>query len=99
MNKQKIAETLVKLRGNRSREEVANAVGISVSALQMYENAKRIPKDEIKLRIARYYGVPVESIFLNNNCTNCVLMVCYPLFNVTCEGGEANVIKRPSCSA
>jgi len=63
LNKQKIAETLVKLRGTRSREEVANAVGISVSALQMYENAKRIPKDEIKLRIARYYGVPVESIF------------------------------------
>ncbi|WP_027410341.1 helix-turn-helix transcriptional regulator [Anoxybacteroides tepidamans] len=63
MDKQKIAAILVELRGNRSREEVANALGISISALQMYENAKRVPKDEIKLKIANYYGVPVESIF------------------------------------
>ncbi|MED4904081.1 MULTISPECIES: helix-turn-helix transcriptional regulator [Parageobacillus] len=66
MNKEKIAEILVTLRGDRSREEVAKALGISVSALQMYENAKRVPKDEIKLKIANYYGVPVESIFFNH---------------------------------
>ncbi|EMI10402.1 MAG: helix-turn-helix transcriptional regulator [Anoxybacillus ayderensis] len=65
MNKEKIAETLVNLRGNRSREEVAKSLGISVSALQMYENGQRIPKDEIKLKIARYYGVSVESIFFS----------------------------------
>jgi putative transcriptional regulator len=65
LNKEKIAEILVALRGDRSREEVAKALGISVSALQMYENAKRVPKDEIKLKIANYYGVPVESIFFN----------------------------------
>jgi putative transcriptional regulator len=66
LNKEKIAEILVTLRGDRSREEVAKALGISVSALQMYENAKRVPKDEIKLKIANYYGVPVESIFFNH---------------------------------
>jgi putative transcriptional regulator len=65
LNKERIAEILVTLRGNRSREEVAKALGISVSALQMYENAKRVPKDEIKLKIANYYGVPVESIFFS----------------------------------
>ncbi|WP_066147776.1 helix-turn-helix transcriptional regulator [Anoxybacillus sp. P3H1B] len=65
MNKEKIAETLVTLRGSRSREEVARALKISVSALQMYENAQRVPKDEIKLRIANYYGVSVESIFFS----------------------------------
>jgi putative transcriptional regulator len=65
MNKEKIAEILVTLRGNRSREEVAKALGISVSALQMYENAQRVPKDEIKLKIANYYGVSVESIFFS----------------------------------
>ncbi|OQP00886.1 transcriptional regulator [Geobacillus sp. 44C] len=65
MNKERIAEILVTLRGNRSREEVAKALGISVSALQMYENAQRVPKDEIKLKIANYYGVSVESIFFS----------------------------------
>jgi putative transcriptional regulator len=65
LNKEKIAEILVTLRGNRSREEVAKALGISVSALQMYENAQRVPKDEIKLKIANYYGVSVESIFFS----------------------------------
>jgi putative transcriptional regulator len=66
LNKEKIAKILVTLRGDRSREEVAKALGISVSALQMYENARRVPKDEIKLKIANYYGVPVESIFFNH---------------------------------
>jgi putative transcriptional regulator len=65
LNKERIAEILVTLRGNRSREEVAKALGISVSALQMYENAQRVPKDEIKLKIANYYGVSVESIFFS----------------------------------
>jgi putative transcriptional regulator len=65
LNKERIAEILVTLRGNRSREEVAKALGISVSALQMYENAQRVPKDEIKLKIANYYGMSVESIFFS----------------------------------
>ena len=30
-------EKLIQLRGNRSQEEVAKALGISVSALSMYE--------------------------------------------------------------
>jgi putative transcriptional regulator len=73
LTKEKIAKILVTLRGDRSREEVAKALGISVSTLQMYENAKRVPKDEIKLKIANYYGVPVESIFLIINSTFCVV--------------------------
>ena len=54
---------LIKLRGKRSQEEVATAVGISKSALSMYENGERIPRDEIKIRLARYYNESVESIF------------------------------------
>ena len=33
MNREKVAEKLTKLRGKRSQEEVATAVGISKSAL------------------------------------------------------------------
>lgn len=63
MNREKVAEKLIKLRGKRSQEEVATAVGISTSALSMYENGERIPRDEIKIRLARYYNESIESIF------------------------------------
>ena len=49
MNKNAIANRLVELRGNRSQEEVAKAVNISTSALSMYENGSRVPRDEIKM--------------------------------------------------
>lgn len=63
MNKNKIAKTLIDLRGVKTREEVANSLCISISALQMYENGHRIPKDEIKIKIADYYQLTVQEIF------------------------------------
>lgn len=57
-------EQLIALRGNRSQEEVAKALGISVSALSMYEQGNRIPRDEIKIKMAEYYGISIESLFL-----------------------------------
>jgi putative transcriptional regulator len=61
-----IARRLINLRGEKSREEVANALNISISALQMYENAQRMPKDEIKIKIADYYGVTVQELFFED---------------------------------
>ena len=46
MDKSVISERLVKLRGTKSQEEVARATGISPSALSMYENGERVPRDE-----------------------------------------------------
>lgn len=57
-------EKLIALRGDRSQEEVAKALGISVSALSMYEQGNRIPRDEIKIRMADYYGISIEDLFL-----------------------------------
>lgn len=37
LNAKEIGNKLVELRGKRTQEQVANAVGISVSALSMYE--------------------------------------------------------------
>lgn len=65
-SKIKIAKRLVKLRGEKTREEVALANNISVSALTMYETGHRIPRDELKKSLARYYGVTVESIFFDD---------------------------------
>lgn len=69
MNEKAIAMELVKLRGQKSREEVSKALGISISALQMYENGKRIPRDEIKVALARYYDTTVQAIFFSDKYT------------------------------
>lgn len=66
LNRDDIADRLVKLRGKRKQEEIAKAVGISVSALSMYERGERIPRDEIKIRLAKFYGTTVEEIFFNH---------------------------------
>lgn len=63
MDKDNVAKKLISLRGEKGREKVAEAVGISVSALQMYENGQRMPKDEIKVRLANYFNVSVQSLF------------------------------------
>ena len=58
-----IAKKLVELRGERKREDVAKAIGVSVSAISMYENGERIPRDDIKVKIAKYYNKSVGEIF------------------------------------
>ena len=67
MDRTKISKNLIALRGEKSREEVAFSIGISASALSMYETGQRIPRDEIKLKLAEYYGVDVQSIFFEES--------------------------------
>lgn len=73
MNKVLVGKNLIALRGSKSREEVAESLGISVSALAMYEQGNRMPKDEIKVKISNYYNVSIEALFFNlephNMCT------------------------------
>ncbi|HDR8171077.1 TPA: helix-turn-helix transcriptional regulator [Bacillus thuringiensis] len=66
MNYERVAKNLINLRNEKSREEVARAVGISVSTLQMYENGQRIPRDNIKIKLANFYGVTVQIIFFDS---------------------------------
>lgn len=51
------------LRGNKSQKVTAAELKISKSALAMYEQDRRVPRDEIKVRIAQYFNVPVADIF------------------------------------
>lgn len=53
----------LRMQNAKKRAEVAKAVAITESALANYENDIRIPRDEIKVRLARYYNTSVESIF------------------------------------
>lgn len=63
MDKDAIAMKLRQLRGERTRGEVAKAIGTSVSAISMYENGDRIPRDDVKIRIANFYEQPINEIF------------------------------------
>ncbi|MBR3802522.1 MAG: helix-turn-helix transcriptional regulator [Clostridia bacterium] len=63
MNPQRIGERLSKLRGKRELKVVAEAVGISISALSMYESGERIPRDDVKIALADYYKTTVQSLF------------------------------------
>jgi putative transcriptional regulator len=54
---------LRKLRGDRTQEEVAAALGITKSSWAMYERDERVPRDEVKIRIAKYFGKSVEELF------------------------------------
>lgn len=63
MDAKEIGKRLIKLRGGKTQEEVAKAVKISVSALSMYERGERIPRDNIKIRLAAYYKKPIHLIF------------------------------------
>lgn len=60
-----ICEKLKMLRGKKSQKEVAKDLKITQSALGNYETDLRVPRDEVKIRIANYYGVSVEEIFFS----------------------------------
>lgn len=66
MDKNKIGLKLIELRGNRSREQVAVDLGISYSAIVSYENGDRVPRDEIKIKVASYFNKTVGEIFFND---------------------------------
>jgi transcriptional regulator with XRE-family HTH domain len=58
-----VGNKLKELRGERSQQEVAESLGISKSAYAMYEQDNRIPRDEVKMRIAKLFGVSVLDLF------------------------------------
>ena len=58
-----VADRLRTARGEIPRQKVAEAVGVTVSAISMYENGERIPRDEVKIRLAKYYKRSVQELF------------------------------------
>lgn len=62
-DKKVIGTRLRDLRGNIPSAKVCEEIGISRSALTMYETGQRVPRDEIKVALARCYNTTVEAIF------------------------------------
>lgn len=58
---------LKKLRGDKTQEYIAGELGITKSAWAMYERNERVPRDEIKIKIAEYFGKSVQEIFFGHD--------------------------------
>ena len=56
---------LRELRGEKTQEKVANDLGITKSSWAMYEREERVPRDEVKIQIAKYFKLPVQDIFFS----------------------------------
>lgn len=56
---------LTMLRESRglSKAKLAKFIGVSPAAISSYERGERIPRDEIKVRIAEYFGVSIIDVF------------------------------------
>ena len=58
-----VNQKLRELRGNQTLMEGAAGIGITKSSWAMYERGERVPRDEVKKRIAAYFGKTVQEIF------------------------------------
>lgn len=60
-------EKLYNLRKKRkeTQAEVAESIGVSVSAYNFYETGQRNPPDEVKKRIAKHFDRTVQFIFFS----------------------------------
>ena len=54
-----------RIKRNLSREKVAHDNAVSISAIAMYENGNRMPRDEVKVRLAKYFELPIDFFYPN----------------------------------
>lgn len=54
---------LKELRGNRSLDELSELTGIPKSTLWRFETDVTRPSDEMKMKIAQFYGKTIQEIF------------------------------------
>ncbi len=66
MNRKEVGKTLRSLRGQKSTSDVAKAIGVTPNAILNWENGIRIPRDELKEKIANYYHVKPGDIFFED---------------------------------
>lgn len=64
-NSEIVGKRIKELRESKkySQETLANMIGTATSTISMYESGERIPRDEIKVKIATALGKSVNYIF------------------------------------
>lgn len=67
MDRMKIGEKLRLLRGTRTIQDVSDATGIAWSTICMYELGQRMPSDDNKIVLAKYYNMTVGQLFFDGD--------------------------------
>lgn len=61
-----VGSRLRSFRGKKSQRQVADDLGITLSAYSKYERNERVPRDGLKVKIADYYKTTVGEIFFGS---------------------------------
>ena len=72
MDEMKMAANIRTLRRGRkeTQAEAAFAIGITPASWAMYETGERIPRDDVKFKIANHFDTTVGSIFFGEILTS-----------------------------
>lgn len=65
MNSAELGKKLRDLRGEKPQKDVAEAIGVTTMTVSQYERGERIPRDDIKVALAAYFGKSVGEIFFD----------------------------------
>jgi transcriptional regulator with XRE-family HTH domain len=65
MNRIKIGKRLLKLRTDKGllQHQVAESIGVDKSTIGAYERGYRLPRDDVKVKLAEYYKVELSVLF------------------------------------
>lgn len=63
--RKKLGQKLRQLRLNagETQTQTADAIGVTVGAVSLYEAGERVPADPVKSAISRHFNVPVDIFF------------------------------------
>lgn len=65
------SDRLKEIRGDRTQQEVSDAIGITMVSLSRYETGKRIPDIQMLYKICVYYNVSSDYLLgIDNNLSD-----------------------------
>ena len=70
IDRKEVGERLRNLRGDKSREEVAIAIGVTAQAISNYEIGIRTPSDDIKVNWLSISTNPFRIFFIHDGQQN-----------------------------
>lgn len=62
-------DVLIRLRGEKSRMEVAAILGITPQGLGLIERGERLPRKELMIKFALLYNKTIDELFFASNET------------------------------
>ena len=69
LDRAEVGRRLRDIRKYRSQREIAQELGVSITAVGNYERGEHTPPDEVKVRYANMSGKTVQEFFFDSNAT------------------------------